>query len=201
MIYAGDFDNLPTVHLTRAVLKGLLEPIVPESVNYVNAPALAASRRHQDHRKPDAGRRPVVPAHRPQAGGERPEREICGTVFSRGQCPHRPHRRLPRGHPAGRADAVTKHTDRPGIIGKVGTLLGDAGVNIAGMHVGRESGEGSTAVMVLKLDTPVPDALLDQIRQIPGMESARQVVCNPVRDAGGPLHPSAQGEGTVEDCQ
>ena len=52
---------------------------------------------------------------------------------------------------------VAQHTDKPGIIGKVGTLLGDAGINIAGMHVGRESGEGSKAVMVLKLDAPMPE--------------------------------------------
>ena len=44
------------------------------------------------------------------------------------------------------------------------------------MHVGRESGEGSTAVMVLKLDGPVSEDALAQLRQIPGMESARQVV-------------------------
>ena len=69
---------------------------------------------------------------------------------------------------------VTQHTDRPGVIGKVGTLLGDSGINIAGMHVGRES-EGTRAVMVLKLDTPTPDALLDGIRQIDGMETARLV--------------------------
>jgi D-3-phosphoglycerate dehydrogenase len=69
---------------------------------------------------------------------------------------------------------VTQHTDRPGVIGKVGTLLGEAGINIAGMHVGRES-EGQGALMVLKLDTPTPDALLDQIRRVDGMETVRLV--------------------------
>ena len=69
---------------------------------------------------------------------------------------------------------VTHHTDRPGIIGKVGMLLGDNGINIAGMHVGRES-EGQGAVMVLKLDTVMPEALVDQIRQIDGMETAKLV--------------------------
>ncbi len=69
---------------------------------------------------------------------------------------------------------VTQHTDRPGIIGKVGTLLGDNGINIAGMHVGREA-EGRGAVMVLKLDTIMPEPLLEQIRQIDGMETARLV--------------------------
>ena len=67
---------------------------------------------------------------------------------------------------------VTQHTDRPGIIGKVGTLLGDNNINIAGMHVGRES-EGQGAVMVLKLDKIIPDTLLEQIRQIDGMETVK----------------------------
>ena len=69
---------------------------------------------------------------------------------------------------------ITQHTDKPGIIGKVGTLLGDNGFNIAGMHVGRES-EGQGAVMVLKLDAPLPESLLEQIRRIDGMETARLV--------------------------
>ena len=70
---------------------------------------------------------------------------------------------------------ITEHTDRPGIIGKVGTLLGDNAVNIAGMHVGREAAVGSRALMVLIIDSPVSEALLDKIRHIDGMETARQV--------------------------
>ncbi|MFY8052413.1 MAG: phosphoglycerate dehydrogenase, partial [Armatimonadaceae bacterium] len=42
--YAGDFDRRQTVHITRALLKGLLQPVLSDSVNYVNAPALAESR-------------------------------------------------------------------------------------------------------------------------------------------------------------
>ena len=176
ILYAGDFENLPTVHLTRAVLKGLLEPIVPESVNYVNAPGLAASRGI----KVTESRTPANDAHsclltvRKRGSGH--DREICGTVFGPDniRIVHIDGFRVDI-RPSGPM-LLTEHTDKPGIIGKVGTILGDAGVNIAGMHVGRQSGEGSPAVMVLKLDAPVPDAVLTQLRQIPGMESARQVV-------------------------
>ena len=69
---------------------------------------------------------------------------------------------------------ITEHTDRPGIIGKVGTLLGDNGINIAGMHVGRES-EGHRALMVLMVDSPIDDAVLEKITKIEGMETARLV--------------------------
>ncbi len=174
VVYAGDFDALPTVHLTRAVLKGLLEPVIPESVNYVNAPALAAARgiKITESRTVSSDGQGCVITVRKRGGSG--EREICGTVFSKDNVRilyidgYRVDIR-----PSGPM-LVTKHTDRPGIIGKVGTLLGNEGVNIAGMHVGRES-EGRGAVMVLKLDTPVPDAVLEQIRRIDGMETVRQV--------------------------
>ena len=175
VIYAGDFENLPTVHLTRAVLKGLLDPIVPESVNYVNAPTLAAARgiKITESRTPDSGEGSGCVLTVRKRGGNG-EREICGTVLSKDNIRilyidgYRVDIR-----PSGPM-LITQHTDRPGIIGKVGTLLGDNGINIAGMHVGRES-EGQGAVMVLKLDTAIPDALLDQIRRIDGMETARLV--------------------------
>ena len=69
---------------------------------------------------------------------------------------------------------VTNHVDKPGMIGKVGTLLGERGVNIAGMHVGRE-GEGRRAIMVLLIDDPLNADTLKQLRAIPGMETAQMV--------------------------
>jgi len=174
VVYAGDFENLPTVHLTRAVLKGLLEPVVQEGVNYVNAPALAAARgiKITESRTSVSGEGGCVLTVRKRGGNA--EREICGTVLSKDNIRilyidgYRVDIR-----PSGPM-LVTQHTDRPGVIGKVGTLIGEAGINIAGMHVGRES-EGQGAVMVLKIDTVIPDAVLDQIRQVDGMETARLV--------------------------
>lgn len=175
VVYAGDFENLPTVHLTRAVLKGLLEPVVKEGVNYVNAPALAAARGIKITESRTAGAVEgggCVLTVRKRGGTK--EREICGAVLSRDNIRilfidgYRVDVR-----PSGPM-LVTQHTDRPGVIGKVGTLLGEAGINIAGMHVGRES-EGQGALMVLKLDTPTPEALLEQIRKVDGMETVRLV--------------------------
>ncbi len=175
VVYEGEFDTLPTVHLTRAVLKGLLDQIIPESVNYVNAPALASARGIKVTESRTSG-----PANGGslltvrKKGAESGEREISGTVFSRDNVRiltidgYRVDIR-----PSGPM-LITKHTDRPGVIGKVGTLMGDNNINIAGMHVGRES-EGQGAVMVLKLDTVVPDAILAQVRQVDGMETARSV--------------------------
>ncbi|MDQ2800150.1 MAG: phosphoglycerate dehydrogenase [Armatimonadota bacterium] len=175
VIYSGDFENLPIVHLTRAVLKGLLEPIVPESVNYVNAPTLAASRgiKVTESRTPAGESHSCLLTVRKRSKSS--EREICGTVLGPDniRIVHIDGYRVDI-RPEGPM-LVTMHTDRPGIIGKVGMTLGDAGINIAGMHVGRESGVGSRAIMVLKLDTPIPDPVLRQIVQIEGMEAARLV--------------------------
>ena len=59
---------------------------------------------------------------------------------------------------------LTRHRDRPGMIGKVGTLLGAADVNIASMQVAREGPRGE-AIMVLTLDDPVPAGVLETIRR------------------------------------
>jgi D-3-phosphoglycerate dehydrogenase len=55
-----------------------------------------------------------------------------------------------------------RYVDRPGIIGKVGTIFGDAGINIATMDVGRRS-SGGTALMGLTLDSPVTPAEIERI--------------------------------------
>ena len=60
--------------------------------------------------------------------------------------------------------------DRPGVIGTVGTVLGDAGVNIADMDVGRVDGEDS-AVMLIATGSVVPDEVLDTLRLSPGITS------------------------------
>jgi D-3-phosphoglycerate dehydrogenase len=65
---------------------------------------------------------------------------------------------------------VVRNDDRPGMIGLVGTLLGDAGVNIADMDVGRSASPGS-ALMVLATTEPVPSAVLDRISSAPGIVS------------------------------
>ena len=174
VIYSGDFEALPTVHLTRAVLKGVLDPVVPDSVNYVNAPSLASARgiKVTESRVEFTEGQSNLLTVRATTGNS--VREISGTVLDRNNIRimyidgYRVDVR-----PTG-AMLITAHTDRPGIIGKVGTLLGDNGINIAGMHVGRES-EGQQAVMVLKLDSPLPEELLQKIVQIDGMETARQV--------------------------
>jgi D-3-phosphoglycerate dehydrogenase len=101
-------------------------------------------------------------------------REVCGTVYGKDEVRivHIDGFRV-NIKPFG-AMIVTEHNDRPGIIGKVGTLLGENHINIGGMHVGR-AGIGQRAMMVLVIDEPVSDELVETIRTVAGMETARQV--------------------------
>jgi len=66
---------------------------------------------------------------------------------------------------------ITRHWDRPGIVGRVGTILGRYNVNIAGMQVGRHE-RGGQAIMVLNVDDIIPEAALAEIVTIPGIETA-----------------------------
>jgi D-3-phosphoglycerate dehydrogenase len=69
---------------------------------------------------------------------------------------------------------VSRHTDKPGIIGKVGTALGNHNVNIASMEVGRKAVKGE-AVMILNVDDFVPQSIIDEISKIDGVDNLRFV--------------------------
>lgn len=175
VLYAGDFEQGQLVHLTRAVMKGLLQPMLEESVNYVNAPTLGAARgiritESRSGRGQDYNQLLTVTAKTEEGQ----QHAICGTVFGKSD------QRIvhldgysvdfkPEGFLI-----VTQHTDRPGIVGRVGTLLGTRDVNIAGMYLGRAQERGR-AVMALSLDGPATEETMREIAAMDGMESARLV--------------------------
>lgn len=171
--FNGDFSGLPTESITRATLQGVMAPILQDPVNLVNAPTLAEARgiKLTETFSKTSPEHTCLLSIRVKTG--KIERTICGTVY--GQEARIVHIDgfhvdiLPSGHMI-----VTQHNDRPGIIGKIGTLLGDNGTNIGGMHVGRESA-GNHAIMVLLIDEPISASLLEKIRAIEGMETAQTV--------------------------
>jgi D-3-phosphoglycerate dehydrogenase len=69
---------------------------------------------------------------------------------------------------------VTQHADRPGIIGLVGTVLGQADINISSMQVGRQAPRGH-ALMLLAVDEPVPNEVLDRIRAAANIASIKSI--------------------------
>ena len=70
---------------------------------------------------------------------------------------------------------ITRHQDRPGVIGKIGSILGSGEVNIARMNLSLDSHPGVGARAAITIDSPAPAALLDQIRAIDGIEEVRAV--------------------------
>ncbi len=173
VIFNGDFAGLPTESITRATLQGVMTPMLQDPVNLVNAPVLAEARGIQ-YKETFAKSSPehtcLLSIRATTSVGET---TICGTVYGE-------EARIVHidGHhvdiiPSGNM-IVTQHSDRPGIIGKVGTLLGDNGVNIAGMHVGREA-VGTHAIMVIMIDQSLAPELLAQIRALTGIETAQTI--------------------------
>jgi D-3-phosphoglycerate dehydrogenase len=149
--------------LTVAALQGLLMNWHDTDVNMVNAPLVAEERGieiTEEKTTRGAGYTNLVRLVVTTAKGEH---AIAGTVFEG---------REPRvveidGYamdirPRGPILIMT-YPDRPGMVGKFGTLLGDAGINIAGMDVGRKEKHG-TACVALTLDDTVPRPVLDQVR-------------------------------------
>lgn len=163
--------------LTVAVLKGLLTPMVGEQVNYINAPILAAERGIAvAQSEPSAGLDgldyPNLISCRVQ--GDQGERLIAGTLFSREQ---------PRivQMDGFRVDApptgivlVMLSRDVPGVIGRVGTLLGEHGINIAEWRLGRDA-PGGTALSFINLDNPIPPDVMARLVELKDIISARVV--------------------------
>jgi D-3-phosphoglycerate dehydrogenase len=163
--------------LSVAVLKGLLTPMVGEQVNYINAPVLAAERgitvaQSDAWAGLDGLDYPNLISCR--VLGDQGERLIAGTLFSREQ---------PRivqmdgfrvdASPTGIVLVMLSH-DVPGVIGRVGTLLGEHGINIAEWRLGRDA-PGGTALSFINLDNPIPPDVMARLMELKDIISARVV--------------------------
>jgi D-3-phosphoglycerate dehydrogenase len=155
-----------------AALVGILTHVVDAPVNLVSAPHLAAERRIRSAWRPDA----AVPegAAELHVGPHRvgvalgPAGEVRLThLFD-----------LPVDVAVSPHMLVTRHRDRPGMVGRIGTVLGARQINIAGMQVGRRQVRGE-AVLVMAVDDPVPDDVLAELRAIPDLADLRHVVLPP----------------------
>jgi D-3-phosphoglycerate dehydrogenase / 2-oxoglutarate reductase len=163
--YSGDLVETEVQPITRAILMGLLEPIMPETINIVNAPVVAEGRGIRVTESKCGGEADGAPNRMVVTVDAARRREISGTVISPGEIRIEAIDQfrvdlVPEGYLL-----LCQHIDRPGIIGSIGTLLGDNGINIAQMHVGRE-GVRKRALMALSLDDSVPETLLAEIARV-----------------------------------
>jgi D-3-phosphoglycerate dehydrogenase len=159
---AGEPAAHDATPLTAAVLRGLLESNTTERVNLVNAGAVAKARGITviEKKSPSAGAYAAELTLSGEAQGT--TTTVAGTVA--GSEP-----RLTRldDHRIDMAPAdnmlITRHLDRPGTMGRIGLMLGEADVNISAMHLAR-SEPRQDALMILALDDDVPAAVADGIR-------------------------------------
>jgi D-3-phosphoglycerate dehydrogenase len=170
--YRGDVAEHPTKTITAAIMRGLLVPILGPDLNYVSAPVIARERgihvsETSSSQRPDYRNRIAVKVK--FASGV--THEVAGAVFGRSTM------RLvklndffleavPEGY-----ILMLYNRDVPGVVGRVGTLLGHHRVNIAGLELGRER-IGGQAVSLFHVDEPVPDAVLQELRTVPEIISA-----------------------------
>ncbi len=169
--YQGQLADYDTRILTLSTLKGLFGSVTDEPVSYVNAPQLAAERGLEVRDISTSTARAYVNLITLTGG----EHSIAGTLVGlTGE---------PRivgldDHtvdvPPARNMLVVRNDDRPGVIGRVGTILGDAGINIADMDVG-QSPEGASALMVVSTTEPVPGAVQDELRDAEGILSVHLI--------------------------
>ena len=164
---AGDLAEHDGTPLTAAVLRGLLETTTTERVNLVNAGALAKARGITviERRTPDAGAFSSLLTISGEAKGE--TTTVAGTVAG-----GEPRLTRLNDYRLDMAPAdimlMTRHMDRPGTVGRIGILLGQADVNISAMYLARTRPR-EDALMVLALDDDVPAALADEIRDHPAI--------------------------------
>ena len=168
--YEGDVAGLKTKALTAAAIAGLLRAVLAD-VNVVSAPAVAEGTRHC-HRRSDArrGRRLRIADHVTVTteGLERISPERSSTTAGRASSRSRVSRSMRRFAPS---MIYVTNEDKPGFIGRFASLLGDAGINIATFALGRDQAGGS-AIALVEVDGRVPDALIAEIKKLPGVKQA-----------------------------
>ena len=174
--YHGRLAERDTRILTVAALNGAFQGRVEQQVNYVNAPLVAAERGIEVREESRPSSRDFTSLVSVTAVTGQDTLTVAGTTIGR---EHEPRlvRALDYEIEIELASLMlfVVNEDRPGIIGRLGTILGEAGINIANMAVSRNR-RSAKALMVLTLDSPIPGDLLEQMRAEPGFVEARSIV-------------------------
>ncbi|HEY7646837.1 MAG TPA: NAD(P)-dependent oxidoreductase, partial [Hyphomicrobiales bacterium] len=171
--YAGEMGDMNTKALTSAALTGVLRPLL-QDINMVSAPSIARHRgiMVEEVRRDQEGAYETY--MRVTVTSERQSRSVAGTVFS----DNRP--RLIQVHGMNLEAEVTpnmlytENADKPGYIGAIGTVLGEAGVNIATFTLGRET-IGGTAIALLGVDETISDGVLAKVSGLPNVKRASRL--------------------------
>jgi len=187
--YSGHIAEWKTELVRNAAIKGILNQALEEKANLVNAASIAASRglRVNESRKPKAGMGGAGSVLSILLKTSRQEHLVKGAVL---------HGHAPRilaiddidvEAPLERNLIYMRNRDVPGVIGRVGTILGEHKINIANFSLGRQVGNGTAAtsagkssepreaVAVVHVDGQVPDEVLTALRKVPAVKQAKAI--------------------------
>jgi D-3-phosphoglycerate dehydrogenase len=178
--YAGEVAEVGTHLLRSAVLAGVLNAVLDEKVNVVNAPAVAAARgltveeetRRREHGFPNTLEVAALPEKTGTAAGFSAE----GTVLFDGSPRLLQIEGIPLEAQLEGTIIYLRNRDEPGVIGQVGSTLGKHGVNIATFALGRrEAHQGAEAVSLVRVDGEVSAAILEPLRAIAAITEAKLI--------------------------
>lgn len=164
--YSGDFMELDLSPVSRAIMKGLLTPVVKDDVNFVNAIILAKERGIRVTETTNPESEDYLNLITVSAISREATSTIAGTLFGKKE----PRvvkinnfrvEMVPQGHLV-----LINNIDKPGAIGSIGITLGENDINIDKMQVGQEK-EGERNIIFLRTDIPIPNDVLKKLRALP----------------------------------
>ncbi|MCC5912172.1 MAG: phosphoglycerate dehydrogenase [Clostridiaceae bacterium] len=168
IIYSGEVANMETSAISLAVLKGIFEPILKEQVNYVNARLIAQNRGIGITESREIANDNYMNLIRLKIKAKDKEFTVAGTVFAKKDLRIVDVNGFVFDVTPTPYMLVANNTDKPGMIGQMGTLLGTSRINIATMQVSRNS-KGQQAMMFLTVDSDVRQETLKLILNVEGI--------------------------------
>jgi D-3-phosphoglycerate dehydrogenase / 2-oxoglutarate reductase len=171
LLYEGHVAAMNTRALTSAAIAGLLKPLL-QDVNMVSAPIVARERGiavEETKRDAESDYESLVTL---TVVTERQERSIQGTVFADGRPRVVSIKGIKMDAEFGPSMLYVTNVDKPGFIGRFASILGEAGINIATFHLGRQSA-GGDAISLVEIDGSVPPEVIDKVRALPHVQRVR----------------------------
>jgi len=162
--YSGEIIKYDLSPLTMALAKGILSPILKDTVNFINAIGLAQERSIKIKEMKSSKEEEFVTSIQLEIKTDKETKKITGTLS-----PNKQPRIVKIDEyyvelsPSGEM-IVIQNWDKPGIIGNLGTLLGKHNINIAAMTFGRQT-QGGKAISVFNVDSPVSSEIVDKIKK------------------------------------
>ncbi len=173
--YRGKVGDIDTTLVSRSALKGFLEVgAASGSANYLNAPALAEDRGIRVTESRPADTSEFTDLIEVTVGNEKESTTVAGTFFGNQPRLVKIDDRNLEASPSGNL-LIFENTDEPGVVGAIGQILGENGINIASMSLSRNEA-GGNALSVINVDSEITGDALEKINAIQGVQKAKAVV-------------------------